>query len=214
MKKTIQTNIKNFYNDIINEQLGIDFTFAEHSFDKIGNNSGVHRDLIYFLILLVKEFKRKRIQRMLEFGSGMSTLFFTKIAQLFQLDFQSYEEYPKYLDLTKKLLENFGLTSNQVEQFVSLDKIDYDVDLIFIDSHIGLRQLLLKHKAVAKIPFILVDDVESVGPICSYFMTEFKRPWFYVYNGSGRAHRLLFVNYQEKDHQQFSDFLATLGYWI
>lgn len=197
---TIKDMMDRAYAGILKEMTGIDFFEACLRLSAFGNTTGIEPDTAYFLISFIKRFKLKNI---VEYGSGMSTLFLAKYCSLHNLSFISFEEEQKYLDITNKLLEAYNLT-NLVQLYTEPNELVLKPDLLYLDSSIALRQTILFSDMGKNVKFVTVHDLEAISPICSEFMAKQKRYDFTVL-GTHNTFRLLFVSYL--DRTETRDFI-------
>lgn len=204
----LRDKILQFYNDILFEECGIDYNDAVELYDKIGNVPGVYPDTLLLLIKMIKHFKLKSI---VEFGCGMSTLFFTKIARDLKISFTSFEEDKKYRKITLELLYSYGLGDTTIfTQHIGKKNIENDLkykDLIFIDCSAPLREelvRLLRYIPLRK--FVVIDDI-NMFPKLSFILDNIycEDYNFYVYNGSGRLDRQQYISYNRGIN--FDEFL-------
>ncbi len=209
MTSQIRPLLSSFFKNKIRAELEIDATEAEYKYHEIGNHTGIHADSIYFLIELIKTFKLKNL---VEIGSGFSTLFLSKLAQKYNLNFQSFEEEENYLILTRRLLRAYDC-SDKVVQLYKYEDIPRIIDFLFIDCSYPLRFQLLKRTQTGHIQFVVVDDFEAMSNTCAEFMTRTSRQHFYVYTGAGRLNRLQFVSYPAVIQKSFSNFLPTINHF-
>ncbi len=197
-KHDIEIYLYKMYNEELVKNTEIDWFDVEKVLNKIGNAPGIYPDT---LLLFTKIINHCSPRKIIEFGSGVSTLYFSKICKDKNIQFTSYEEKPEWKNKTQHLLNHYKLNS-QINDFVNLnditfdDDITFDTDIMFIDCSVELRIKLLESDKLNYIPIIMVDDSErtNLSKYCSKFMSNSKRYNFYVYNGVGRIDRHLFIN--------------------
>lgn len=201
-KDELKHKIFRYHNEKVKATLGIDTWDTIVEYSKIGNSPGIEVDSILMYYHLIKDYKLKKI---VEFGSGFSTLIFSIIAEKLGIEFHSFEEEAHWLDITKKLLTRYNKDDSVVKLF---DKEAYKelkgCDFCFVDSNAGLRLELLNaenplHNNLRDIGIVIVDDMESLGGSCSLFMAITGRTNFYVFNATGRSNRHQFINSNFKE---------------
>ncbi len=194
-KEQLKNIIFDHYHDKVARNLGIDVKEAIKKYSDMGNTLGIEIDSMLMYYEIIKHFGTKNI---LEFGSGFSTLIFAQITRLLGGKLLSFEEEDKWMEITQKLLVEYGHDKNLVQKifyhFVDFSFMS-DYNFCFIDSSAALRQRLLRSKHFLKdIKIIIVDDFETMSKDCLEFMKLTGRDNYYVYNGSGRPNRLQFIN--------------------
>jgi len=215
----LKEQIYNHHCNILDKLTTFDYKTAVKIYAELGNAPGVEPDNLYLYYRLIKDFNLKNI---VEFGSGFSTLFFIYIAKQLKINFTSSEEQEKYYDLTIKLLNHYNFENEEYLELIENENAyrDYAIetaDLIFIDASIDLRKRLLNssYQLLQNIPFIIVDDYESLTEITSKFEELTNRRTFYVYNGSGRRNRLQYINYLEDANHTIRDyFLRDQNFYL
>jgi len=203
----------------LKKEIGISWFDARDRFHEIGNSPGIYPDTA---LLFVKLIKLMRINRILEFGSGISTLFISKICQLKNIEFISYEEDPKYMSMTVDLLKMYGIRNadNIVKSITNVDddieNINFNVDLLFLDASLDLRFRILGMNKIYNIPFILLDDAEGHPINISKFLVNSKRYNFCYFNRVGREDRYQFINCMDSEINMM-DFInknvPCIGRW-
>lgn len=196
----LRMRIFGLYNDLLHEECGLDYDEAIRVFGEIGNATGSYPDTLLLFAKMIKHYKLKNI---VEFGSGMSTLFLAKIAKDLNISFVSYEEKKRYLNMTTKLIESFHLKPN-IKMFYHNEPIDvHDKDFVFIDCSGDLRKELSTYISGFHIRncFIVIDDINDYPSLVSYF----KDPYCF-YNGTGRLDRYQFIKYHPETN--FPNFLT------
>ena len=223
---------KPFDKELINI-IGISWFDAWQRFHEIGNSPGIYPDTALLFVKMIKNIGYNfNINNVIEFGSGISTLFLSKICELKGIKFTSYEEDPKYMPLTLSLLKKYNIkdyenivkpiinmispTEKDIESFKRvIDNIDFNVDLIFLDSYGYSRNLLLENSQVKKIPFIIYDDAES-SYIIGKFIAESKRYHSYFYDRVGRIDRQQFISYLDNAlnfANYVNKYIPCIGTW-
>lgn len=154
----------------INEEVkgltGLDFFQLEATYASLGNSTGSHPPLFYTWARLASEGK---ITSILEFGSGMSTAYLHKIAQLYNIECCSIENNEQYFQMTKQLLELSQIDTAQLFLRPSLKNLREELskqnfDLIFIDSCPGKERLelvSLYRNIFSQDAIIMIDDCQS-----------------------------------------------------
>ena len=184
------------YNKELMKDTNLDWFQVEHIYKNFGNTPGIYPDTLYLILNIINNYNIKRI---VELGSGVSTLYFSKICENKGIQFTSYEEKEEWRNITHKLLNYYNLNT-KIENFTSLNdcNLNYnlDCDLIFIDCSDEMRIKLLESNKLNNIPIIMVDDSErkSLSVPYSKFISNSKRYGFYTYNGVGRIDRHLVIN--------------------
>jgi predicted O-methyltransferase YrrM len=217
----LKNEIYDHHCELLDKRTSFHYKTAVKIYSELGNAPGVEPDNLYLYYRLIKDFHLKKI---VEFGSGFSTLFFTELFYILKqqknqiITIQSFEEELQYYELTNKLLDYymkmkihplhgivtlFNDTWNDNERIQTVFK---NCDFLFIDSSIALRpKVLLEYTDYIKdIPFIIVDDYESLTTTTSKFEELANRRNFYVYNGSGRRNRLQYINYLEDNNNSIN----------
>lgn len=209
------------FNYNLKEACEISWFEADIIYNKIGNTPGVYPDTALLLVNLIKKLSMKKV---LEIGSGFSSLFLKKACVDTGAIFISYEEDEKYRKMTQSLLEAHKLDSSCVLPFECTDKIDFsNTDMVFVDGTKDNRHRLLESSLLFSIPIVIVDDFESPDFIsaCYTFLMNSKRSSFYVYNGVGRIDRHQFISYLTTSYL-YTDFfllkfvtdeMPRLGVW-
>lgn len=191
----IELQLYRMFNKELMKNTEINWFEVEDIYKKIGNAPGIYPDSLLMLYSIINNYHIKKI---VELGSGVSTLYFSKISKDKSIEFISYEEKDKWGIITNELLNYYKLKT-QIKKFVELDNIQHDIynaDIIFIDCSNEIRIKLLESNKINHIPIVIVDDCErkNLSTSCSKFMSNSKRHCFYIYNGVGRIDRHLFIN--------------------
>lgn len=200
-----------FNNELIKE-IKIDWFHAQDLYFNIGNAPGMYPDTLLLLLKIIDQYNVKKI---IELGSGFSTLYISKICKEKDIKFKSYEEDKKWLEKTKELLNHYNLNNDHIVNLVNFNDIDYDTDLILIDCNNESRSKILESNKLNIVPIVIVDDVNrlELSISCSKFMCNSKRYSFYIYNGVGRRDRLLFINFlsQTVDINKLMENIPCIG---
>lgn len=193
------------------KEIGISWFDARDNYQKLGNCPGIYPDTALLFVKMIKNFG---VGKVLEFGSGISTLFLAKICEVKGIEFISYEEDTGYLAKTKELLKMYNIKNydNIVRPITSIDRIekltneniellrldlnniDFGAGLIFLDASGYLRHTVLASEAIYKIPFILFDDAETYTLHISKFFVNSGRHNFCYFNRVGREDRTQFIS--------------------
>lgn len=201
-------NLYTIFDEELIKDIGIGWFDAKKVYDSIGNSPGTYPDTLLFFMKMIRKFPIKKI---VELGSGFSTLYFAKICREMNIDFISYEEDQKWLEKTKRFLDHYHISAD-IMKIDDMDDIDYNTDLIFIDCG-PIRHKIIESDKIYNIPIITIDDCEGCKS-CSEFMCKTKRYRFYVYNGVGRNDRHLFVNTDLFDINKFvHENMICIGTW-
>jgi len=211
------------YNSILINELGLDWYEVQETYGKIGNTPGMYPDSAMFLMEIVK---RDDVQNILEIGSGISTLYLAKTAKVFNKNFISIEEDPKYQNMTELLCHHYGVD----QQVLIFEDMDYSMlpkpDVLFIDSDTDSRTTLLEtieKTSTSKwhpkdIDFILLDDAEApifIIPVLKA-LARYGRFNHSMYNPVARSDRHLFINYIDDDvhiPSWYWDWRPDKKYW-
>lgn len=197
------------------KEVGFSWFGARDKYTVIGNCPGIYPDTA---LLFVRMIKNLGIGKVLEFGSGMSTLYLAKACEMKGIAFSSYEEDADYMRKTKELLRTYNIKGydNNYDNIVKpivpinvaerltqanidilkseLTKIDFNVGMIFLDASGYLRNTILTSNIIYKIPFILMDDAECHTGFISKFFVESGRHNFCYFNRVGREDRSQFIS--------------------
>ncbi len=193
------------------KETGISWFVARDNYTRIGNCPGIYPDTALLFVRMIKNFA---VDKVLEFGSGMSSLYLAKACEMKGIGFTSYEEDADYMKKTKELLRTYNIQNydNIVKPIVpinvaerltqanidilksELTKIDFNVGMIFLDASGYLRNTILTNDIIYKIPFILMDDAECHTGFISKFFVESKRYNFCYFNRVGREDRSQFIS--------------------
>lgn len=199
----LRHSILDHYDKLLSYFMDLSFFEAERNLSDLGNASGIYPDTALLYYFLIKEFNLKKV---IEIGSGISTLFFAQSCKLLDANFISFEEKEQYKKITHNLLARYSFPSTLVLDYALFDDdLLKDCDLIFLDGSVKARQDFLLDNKCKDIPIVAVDDFEVLSTECFSFMEINNRPFFYVHNGSGRGSRLQFLNHTFK-----VDFLTKI----
>lgn len=185
-----------FNNELVKE-INIDWFCAQDIYYNIGNAPGIYPDTILLLLKIIDYYNVKKI---VELGSGFSTLYLSKICKEKDVKLISHEEDKKWLEKTKELLNHYNLDNDHIVNLTNINDIDYNTDLIFIDCSNELRSKILESNNMNMVPIVIVDDANrlELSISCSKFMCNSKRYSFYIYNGVGRKDRFSFINFLDQ----------------
>lgn len=202
---SIQEQIQNYYSDLWKKELGVSYNEAVVAYSEF-NSPGIEPDFIFYYYFI----KYFNIQSILEFGSGLSTLFFKLVAKKLNIYFYSFEEVLAYYTKTIQLLARFSI--DITPNLYLLDKIPIqyinNCDFLFFDASGGLRKDWLQDSVLLDtIPVIAVDDFDFLQVECANFICRSNRPNFHIYNGTGRVNRLQFINFKDISIESFREFL-------
>lgn len=193
----IRNDIIKFWSDVLRDASGYDWLDASRVIQEKGNQPGIYPDTLMVLYKLITKYNIKKI---VEFGSGASTLFFQTIANLYSIDFISYEEYAQWADITRSLLSHYNLSANIQPLSLSLDENLFgDADLVFLDHSGSGREKCLSVQSdwLKSARFVVLDDAHvfsSTGTLAN-FMIKTNRCKFFTFNGGGRMDRVEFISY-------------------
>lgn len=178
--------------------LKLDWNEVSQVLGQLGNTPGIYPDVA---MLLERMAARDDVKTMIEFGSGVSTLYLAKAALKYGKHFYSVEEAPRWSSMTQSLLKHFHVDSNLVlydeHLFVP------SCDLLFLDCSPPLRRTVLhKQKSLCESRFILLDDSEKPEffvPVVST-LSSLGRLYFYSYNPTSRGDRVVMINPRDNSY--------------
>ena len=210
----LRDDIIDFYSAELLKETGFDYRKQEQVYSSLGNTPGVYPDTLLLFSRLIKTYNLKKV---VELGSGFSTLFFTHLG----VELSSFEQKPEYLELTKQLLAKNNLPNNHIslkENITpitgsSLEAACLVADLIFVDC-LDRKRWLTDPTWLYNSPIVIVDDMEFFGDgVLFDFMFKTKRPFFITYNGGGRTDRTEFISYKFELTPDIKEVVAKgLGY--
>lgn len=145
--------------------VGYSYKEAETNLYKLGNAPGCHEPLLYVIARLVSE---KKINHIIEYGSGMSSLFFLKLAEKYNISVEIFEDYKKWYDLNIQFFNTCNISDDLINKsyfFNSelLTTIPFPITnktLIFIDNANWTERMLFLAKYSNANGIIIVDDVD------------------------------------------------------
>lgn len=184
------------FDDELIKDIGISWLEAHKIYHELGNSPGIYPDTALLFVRLIKMYN---IYNVIEFGSGMSTLFLSKICELKNIKFTSYEEDEKYRNINTNLLEAYNIKNSKdiIKSFKNDVPLIINTDLLFLDSHKNSRESLINNKQIYNIPFVIYDDAEDSSPLIKYICNS-KDHNFYCYDRVGRLDRQQFISYPSK----------------
>lgn len=187
----------------------IDWRRLETVDSALGNAPGIYPDVA---MLLEQTVRLPNIRSIVEFGSGASTVYLFAAAQLLGTPARTFEEEPRWRDVTQSLLREMGVAGT-VELYQDFDP-SLRPDAIFLDCHGALRQALpnLYPAVFTGCKVLLVDDTETEWARRPYmeFLDQHKRINNYFFNPTGRDDRTVLINVLDQDF----DIVGWVHSWL
>lgn len=136
--KEVRTKYADKIKDLLKSKTGLNFTKIALQFTMLGTEEPV---LYEFSNLILN--KNYNINNVVEFGCGMSTIWFTYLSTLKNINFISFEHEEKWLNECKKLIKESINYDNPNIKLVDIETKELTIpfekaDLIFVD---GLRRV-------------------------------------------------------------------------
>lgn len=129
----IRDEIQKYYSSLLKDQFGFDYWDAQHKYKEIGNEPGIYPDVCLLLFELISQYKPKKI---VEIGSGFSTLVLSYSAEMFNSQLTSYDQNFKWAEKTAILLDIHKRTNGQLLPFNEKqdENIVNDADFVFYNG--------------------------------------------------------------------------------
>jgi predicted O-methyltransferase YrrM len=209
----VRDDIMKFYSDILQSDFEFDYNNAAKIYHDIGNEPGIYPDVALLLFELINQYKPKKI---VEIGSGFSTLVLKLAAQTINSEVISYEQSDNWMKYTVQLLQRYYI-KDAIGEFNIKTNINLvqDADFVFVDFMD--RQYMMENHAdwFRNVDIIVYDDCtlppNSQGLLFE-FMKNSDRHNFVFYNGGGRTDRVEFVSFKNLDPEVDYFIAQKLGY--
>jgi hypothetical protein len=199
-----------FWSKKLFQLTGLDWLQCKQVYQTLGNSVGVYPDTLVAFANIIRFYDVKKI---LEFGSGFSTLFLACMARKQDAEFRSYEETEYYHQLTRTFLENYGYPGDLVQPWPKITpELFNGCEFLFLDN-VNRGDLISQgHILFPNVPFIVVDDCDGGGNrVTCEFMARANRLHFYPFQCGGRMDRTQFIIY--KPETSLPEFLyRAMGY--
>lgn len=200
------------YDAQLKAEAGIDFDQYMHAMRKAGNETGIYWDVA---LLLYRVAAHPSTNKVLEFGSGMSTCVLAKAAADFGKEFHSMEHLEQWYNVTRKCMASLKLeapgyvcTYSDASKFIQLEgevevawvdgPIAHDPENKFTVDRIDCCVWYYEHLKGAVLIF---DDAQSMPNIAPWLRSIGRREecdlWF---NPVGRKDRQVFMSFPALDH--------------
>lgn len=206
----LRGTIIDFWSRKLYAKTGLDFLKAEQVYRELGNTSGMYPDTLLAFANIIQYYDIKKI---LELGSGFSTLFLACMAKKQGAEFRSFEEAEYYHQLTRTFLEAYGYSPDLVQPWPKIEPALFEgVEFLFLDNMNRGDLLVHGHELFSKVPIIVVDDCDGYGNRQALqFMQQAGRSHMFPFQGGGRMDRTqFFIHLPETCLPTF--LYQTMGY--
>jgi hypothetical protein len=210
----VRDEILKFYASVLKDKFGFDYWYAQNEYHELGNEPGIYPDVALLLFELIDQYEPRKI---VEIGSGFSTLVLSLAAHRNKSKFISYDQYEQWRILTAHLLYLYEMKDFTLKQFdIKTDNnIIGDADFVFVDF-MDRAYMMSQHADWFKNVNIMVYDDSTLTPnsqgLLYDFMTKSNRHNFCYYNGGGRMDRVEFISFKKMEPEVDYFIAQKMGY--